>query len=213
MSVVGSRVVPAPAPGEHHGPVEHTYQRYRTGLSAPLLGMILFLGSELALFGSFFMFYGYKRLIDNYNWPQEGFEIPANATGINTMILVASSFTCELALLSLMRRRRPGLIGWLVVTFILGAIFLGLQAHEYMTIGFTPKDEAIGSIFFSLTGLHGAHVFIGLTLLLFCIIRAVRGHFSREAHPGLLVCSVYWHFVDIVWIVLYTLVYLLPTRT
>ncbi len=198
-----------------HGAVEshavaHTYQPYRTGLPPSMLGLVLFLGSELALFGAFFMYYGYKRLLDNYDWPQPGMHIPADETGINTMILVASSFTAELALLSLMRRRRTGLSVWLVVTFILGAIFLALQAVEYGNLDFTPKDKAAGSIFYSLTGLHGAHVAIGLLLLLFCIVRAVRGHFSREEHQGLAASLLYWHFVDIVWILLYTVVYLLP---
>ena len=94
----------------------------------------------------------------------------------------------------------------------LGLTFLALQVHEYITIGFTPKDGYTGSAFFSLTGLHGAHVFVGALLLFFCLIRAIRGHFSADNHPALLGVSIYWHFVDIVWIVLYTLVYLLPTH-
>ncbi len=197
------------AHGDAHAQV-HTYQRYPTMLPISTIGMLLFLMSELALFGSFFMYYGYERIIENMQWPLEPFHIPADETGINTAILVASSFTCELALISLMRRRRRGLVLWLVVTFVMGTIFLILQGVEYNTIGFTPKDEAFGSIFFSLTGLHGFHVFVGLLLLLFCIIRSIRGHFSPEAHPGLLVSALYWHFVDVVWIILYTVVYLLP---
>ncbi len=191
-------------------PQVHTYQRYPTMLPISTVGMLLFQLSELALFGSFFMYYGYERLLDDMTWPLEPFHLPADATSINTAILVASSFTAELALISLMRRKRGGLVLWLVATFVMGAIFLALQAREYGELGFTPKDQAFGSIFFSLTGLHGFHVFVGLLLLGFCIIRSVRGHFSPQAHPGLLVSVIYWHFVDVVWIILYTLVYLLP---
>ncbi len=84
--------------------------------------------------------------------------------------------------------------------------------HEYISIGFTPKSGPVGAAFYSLTGLHGLHVAIGLLLLLFCIIRSIRGHFSPDNHPGLLIASIYWHFVDIVWVVLFSVVYLLPTH-
>ena len=200
--------------GHEHGhdehPVEHTFHPYKTGLNPGLVGLVIFLVSELALFGSFFLQYGHNRIFKEYPWPPEGFHIPADATSINTAILVASSFTCEFALISLMRGKRAGLFWGLVVTFILGGIFLALQVVEYMNIGFTPQDGAVGASFFSLTGLHGAHVFVGLCLLLFCIIRVARGPISREKHPALLGTSIYWHFVDIVWIILYTLVYLTP---
>jgi cytochrome c oxidase subunit III len=195
--------------GVHAPPTNHPY---KTGLPATVVGLIFFLGSELALFGAFFMYYGYERLAFGLTWPPPGFELPAASTSINTLLLILSSFTCELALISLLRGRRGGLTGWLVATWILGAGFLGLQVHEYMTIGFTPKDGPFGSAFYSLTGLHGAHVAIGLLLLLFCIIRSIRGHFSPQAHSGLLIASIYWHFVDIVWVVLFAVVYLLPTH-
>ena len=87
-----------------------------------------------------------------------------------------------------------------------------MGVHEYMTIGFLPTTNAMGSIFFSLTGLHGAHVFLGLTLLTFCLVRLIRGHFSKDGMTGLIVTSIYWHFVDVVWIILYTVVYLLPDK-
>ena len=91
----------------------------------------------------------------------------------------------------------------------LGATFLFIQINEYWHIGFAPQDTAQGTIFYGLTGLHGAHVFIGLTLLLMVTIRAFRGHFSPAAHHGVEVPGIYWHFVDIMWIVVYCTVYLL----
>jgi cytochrome c oxidase subunit III len=204
----------AEAVHEDHPTAEYVFHPYPIRLGALTLGLVIFLTSEIALFGSFFLWYGHARLIHGLEWPLPGYEIPADSTSINTAILISSSFTCEMALLALFRNKRSGLFWWLVATFLLGATFLALQVHEYITIGFTPQTNAMGSIFFSLTGLHGAHVFLGLSLLLMCIIRTARGHFAPEPgkFTGLLIVSIYWHFVDVVWILLYTLVYLLPTH-
>jgi cytochrome c oxidase subunit III len=196
------------AAAEHSTP---QVQPYRTGMNPAVMGLIVFLVSELALFGGFFMYYANLRLARGVEWPG-GFDIPAEATSINTLILVLSSFTCEFALLSLDKKgRKAGVFLWLLVTFILGAAFLGLQIHEYMTVGFTPQTTAVGAIFFSLTGLHGLHVFVGLLLLVLGMIRALRGRWTFDKHVGLLGISVYWHFVDIVWVVLFTVVYCLPS--
>lgn len=191
---------------EHHAP---EVQPYRTGMNPNVMGLIVFLVSELALFGAFFMYYGHMRLIRAVPYPGS-FDIPAEATSINTLILVLSSFTCEFALLFLLKRHNAGVFFSLLVTFILGAIFLGLQVHEYQIIGFTPQTAAVGSIFFALTGLHGLHVFVGLVLLLLALIRTFTKRWTPEKHTGLLAISVYWHFVDIVWVILFTLVYCLP---
>ncbi|MEI6626568.1 MAG: heme-copper oxidase subunit III [Thermoleophilia bacterium] len=185
-------------------------QPYRTGLRPEILGLIIFLVSEAALFGAFFMYYTNLRVLKGIPWPGD-FDIPADSTSINTLILVLSSFTCEFALLSLDRRKNGSVFGWLLLTFLLGATFLGLQVHEYMIVGFTPADQSTGAIFFTLTGLHGTHVFIGLVLLLLGMIRALAGRWSPERHSGLLAISIYWHFVDIVWVILFTVVYCLPS--
>ena len=187
-------------------------QPYRTNLRPEIIGLIIFLVSELALFGAFFMYYANLRLLNDTDWPGS-FDIPTNSTSINTLILVASSFTCEFALLAVIRHRHRAVFWWLLLTFALGATFLGLQVREYMIIGFTPQDTSVGAIFFSLTGLHGIHVFIGLVLLLLGMIRALAGRWSAERHTGLLGISVYWHFVDVVWIILYTVIYALPGVT
>ena len=94
-------------------------------------------------------------------------------------------------------------------TFMLGATFLFVQINEYVHIGFSPQDTAQGSIFYGLTGLHGAHVAIGLTLLAFVNIRAFRGHYSPTEHRGVEVPGIYWHFVDVMWIIVYTSVYII----
>ena len=108
-------------------------QPYRPNLNVCLMGLIIFLVSELALFGAFFMYYANLRLARGVAWPGK-FDIPFESTSINTLILVVSSFTCEFALLSLDKKGKGGAVfGWLFLTFILGAAFLGLQVHEYLT--------------------------------------------------------------------------------
>ncbi len=177
---------------------------------APVLGMLLFIASEVMLFGAFFTMYFFIRVVANPStWPPEGFHLPVFVAGVNTAILVTSSFTMHWALTSIKRDSRAGLQAGLFLTLALGWIFLITQLLEYSRIGFAPPDSAFASIFFGLTGLHGAHVFIGLTILLFMTIRAFRGHFSSEHHHGVEIAGIYWHFVDVMWIVVYSTVYLL----
>src|SRR3712207_4885281 len=100
----------------------------------------------------------------------------------------------------------------LLLTLMLGGTFLFVQINEYINLtqeGMTPSVLAQGSVFYGLTGLHGARVFIGLLLLLFATIRAFRGHFTPEEHRGVEVPGIYWHFVDVMWILVYSSVYLL----
>ena len=113
------------------------------------------------------------------------------------------------ALQSIKRGNRNGLKAGLVLTFLMGLAFLLTQMLEYARIGFNPCDGAFGSIFFGLTGLHGAHVFVGLTLLAVATRRAFRGHFTPEHHHGVEIPGIYWHFVDVMWIVVYATIYLL----
>ena len=113
------------------------------------------------------------------------------------------------ALEGIRNENRAALRMGLLTTFLLGLTFLTVQINEYVHIGFAPHDHAQGTIFYGLTGLHGAHVFVGLTLLSFATIRAFRGHFTASEHRGVEVPGIYWHFVDIMWIVVYTTVYIL----
>jgi cytochrome c oxidase subunit III len=130
---------------------------------------------------------------------------------LNTVILVTSSFTMHWALQSVKRSNRSGLIAGLTLTFLLGLTFLLIQAREYTRLGFAPYDNAFGSTFYGLTGLHGAHVFVGLNLLLFALIRSVRGHYGPETekHLGVELPGIYWHFVDVMWIIVYVTVYVI----
>ena len=129
--------------------------------------------------------------------------------GINTAILLSSSLTIHWALTSIKNGNRWGLRAGMLTTFLLGLTFLTVQVNEYIHIGFAPHDSAQGTIFYALTGLHGAHVLIGLAMLLMVTIRAFRGHYSAEHHQGMEVPGIYWHFVDVMWVVVYTTVYVI----
>jgi cytochrome c oxidase subunit 3 len=193
---------------EHHGPPP---PHFSSRISPIMLGILLFIASEVMLFGAFFTAYFFVRVVnpDVTAWPPEGFHLPVFVAGVNTAILVTSSFTMHWALQAIKRGSRAGLQAGLVLTLAMGATFLFTQILEYSRIGFAPKDGAIGSVFYGLTGLHGAHVAVGLILLSVATVRAFRGHYSPEHHHGVEVPGIYWHFVDVMWIVVYATVYLL----
>ena len=196
--------------GQHHGhgpPVANKSSR----VEAPILGMFLFIASEAMLFGSFFTAYFFVRVVnpDAEPWPLPPYHLPVFVAGVNTAILVTSSFSMHWALQSIKRGNRNGLKAGLVLTFLMGLAFLLTQMLEYARIGFNPSDGAFGTIFFGLTGLHGAHVFIGLTLLAVAMRRAFQGHFTPEHHQGVEIPGIYWHFVDVMWIVVYATIYLI----
>jgi cytochrome c oxidase subunit III len=193
-------------PVEHHGP---PIANQSSRVDPRVLGMFLFIASEVMVFGSFFTAYFFVRVVAGSPWPQPPFELPVFVAGVNTAILVTSSFTVHWALQSIKKDHRAGLQAGLVLTIALGTVFLLTQFREYSRVGFAPSDGAFGSIFFGLTGLHGAHVFVGLTLLTFAAIRSFRGHFSAAHHHGVEIPGIYWHFVDVMWIVVYTTIYIL----
>ena len=194
--------------GEHHGPPTANHS---SRVDARTLGMLLFIGSEIMLFGSFFAAYFFVRVVNPgapAEWPPPPYEFPVFVAGVNTCILVTSSFTMHWALQSIMRGQRTGFLAGMVLTFLMGLAFLCTQVIEYLNVGFNTGDGAFASVFFGLTGLHGAHVAIGLSLLLMVIIRGFRGHYSPEHHHGVELPGIYWHFVDVMWIVVYSTVYL-----
>jgi cytochrome c oxidase subunit 3 len=191
---------------EHHGPPPANQS---SRVEAQFLGMLLFIISEVMLFGAFFTAYFFIRVVDNADWPAQGTHLPVGIAGVNTAILLSSSLTMHWSLLGARNENRFAMRAGLLTTFLLGATFLTVQINEYVHIGFAPHDHAQGTIFYGLTGLHGAHVFVGLTLLAFATNRAFRGHFSEKAHRGVEVPGIYWHFVDIMWVIVYTTIYIL----
>jgi cytochrome c oxidase subunit 3 len=191
---------------DHHGPPPANRS---SRVEPQLLGMLLFIISEVMVFGAFFTAYFFIRIAQGDPWPAPGTTLPVEVAGVNTAILISSSFTMHWAQSAVKSGNRFGLKAGILTTFLLGCTFLFIQINEYANIGFAPQNHAQQTIFFSLTGLHGAHVFIGLCLLLFVTIRSFRGHYSPQEHRGVEVPGIYWHFVDIMWIVVYSTVYLL----
>jgi len=193
-----------------HGEHEHPPPAHRSSRVEPqLLGMLLFIISEVMVFGAFFTAYFFIRVAQGDPWPAHGTTLPVEVAGVNTAILVSSSLTLHWAQTAIKNGNRFGLKAGILTTFLLGCTFLFVQINEYANIGFAPQDHAQATIFYSLTGLHGAHVFIGLCLLLFVTIRSFRGHYSPAEHRGVEVPGIYWHFVDIMWIIVYSTVYVL----
>jgi cytochrome c oxidase subunit 3 len=188
-----------------HPPLAHRSSR----IDAQLLGILLFIVSEAMLFGSFFTAYFFIRAVQDVPWPPEPFSFPVSVALMNTLILVSSSFTMHYALHSIKHGNRTGLQVGLVTTFLMGAVFLGTQINEYFKAGFSITDGSFASVFYGLTGLHGAHVFVGLTLLAIMNIRTLRGHFTPDAHMGVECAGIYWHFVDVMWIIVFSTVYVL----
>jgi cytochrome c oxidase subunit 3 len=189
------------------------------GPSNESLGMILFIVSEAVMFGAFFAQYFYERVLSP-TWPNPiglptGFErVPAAPLPvILTVILVASGLTAHNAQTAIRKNDRDAFQGWLIVTILLGAAFLGGQAFEYLNLilneHFTITSGIYGSVFFTLTGLHGLHVTAGVVVLTGILIRGFMGHFSSRNHFGVDGSVLYWHFVDVVWIALYLTVYAL----
>jgi cytochrome c oxidase subunit 3 len=191
---------------EHHGPPPANVS---SRVEAQFLGMLLFIISEVMLFGAFFTAYFFIRVVGEADWPAQGEELPVAIAGVNTAILLSSSFTMHWALEGARNENRRAMKMGLLTTALLGLTFLTIQVNEYVHLGFSPQDNAQGTIFYGLTGLHGAHVFLGLSLLTFATIRAFRGHFTAKEHRGVEVPGIYWHFVDVMWIFVYSTLYLL----
>ncbi len=191
---------------DHHGPPPANQS---SRVEPQLLGMLLFIISEVMVFGAFFTAYFFIRVVAGDSWPGPGDELPKLIAGFNTAILLSSSLTMHWTVVAAKADNRLAMKAGIVTTFLLGATFLFIQVNEYVHIGFAPSDSAQASIFYGLTGLHGCHVFVGLLLLGIVMIRIFRGHFSPQEHRGIEVPGIYWHFVDVMWVIVYSTVYLL----
>jgi len=203
-------------PTVEHGNTPVIQESRGSRMSMGMLAMILFIGSEIMLFASFFAAYFFVRFNVAEEWPPiaadgQPFELPVVLTAVNTAILVASSFTLHWAEHRLRHYNdRRGLERGLLLTILLGFTFLAIQVNEYIHLGFTPQDQAFASAFYTLTGFHGLHVFVGASLLLIMYIRITRARdFTPQWAVPLGAASLYWHFVDVVWVLLFVLVYLL----
>ncbi len=198
-----------PSPAAHddhdHGPPAANQS---SRVNSEVLGMLLFIISEIMLFGAFFTAYFFIRVVAKDTWPP-GEGLPVAIAAINTAILLSSSVTMHWTDVSAKRDNQLAMKVGIVTTFLLGLTFLFIQINEYLNIGFTPETSASASVFFGLTGLHGVHVVIGLLLLWMSAVRIFKGKVGPDHHRGLEVPGIYWHFVDAMWIVVFTTVYVL----
>lgn len=178
--------------------------------SGGMWAIILFISSEAMFFAALFTMYFYLRTrlpewepVFGHKPTWEGLPL------YNTIILVASSVTMQLAVMAVRKNDRRMLRLWLAVTFAMGAVFLAGQGYEYTRLGFMPTDGIFAASFFTLTGFHGAHVFGGVMFIGLCLLRAMKGQFSAKRHLAVEAASFYWHFVDVVWIGLFTTIYVI----
>jgi cytochrome c oxidase subunit III len=189
-----------------HTPVVQLHLRY---------GMILFIASEvmffLAWFWAFFDSSIFPSAVDAVGgqWPPKGITVlnPWGFPLLNTLILLCSGTTVTWAHHSLIHGDRRGLKLGLLLTILLGLTFTSVQAYEYAHAPFAFKGSIYGSTFFMATGFHGFHVIVGTVFLIVCLVRAVKGDFTPKQHFGFEAAAWYWHFVDVVWLFLFTTIY------
>jgi cytochrome c oxidase subunit 3 len=180
--------------------------------ASPILGMALFVASEAMFFAAFFGAYFTIRATSSV-WPPKGIpHLKIDIATILTVILVSSSVVLQLGIRSIRSTHPQRALRWLGATIVLGITFLALQLYDYSQLGFGLKDGTFGSLFYVMTGLHMAHVFGGVVFLSLVFGQGVSGLLSRTHYEPLEAASIYWHFVDVVWICLFTVFYLLTPR-
>ena len=176
------------------------------------LGIWVFLGSEVMFFTALIGAYIILRTAHPEAWQAPGEVLNIPVTAVNTFLLICSSVTMVKAFAAAQEGRQKELVRWLLATVIIGASFVGVQAYEYRELighGFTPDEGLYGSTFYTMTGFHGFHVSMGVLCMIFVTWRAIQGRYTASDHRGVEVIGLYWHFVDLVWIILFTIVYLI----
>jgi cytochrome c oxidase subunit 3 len=177
--------------------------------SGPVLGMVVFVASEAMFFATFFGAY-FTIYSVNPVWPPAGFpRLEPGLATVLTVVLVASSMTLQVGVRAIRRDRTRAMLVWLGLTILLGAGFLGLQLYDYSLLGFGVRDGIFGSLFYVMTGLHMAHVFGGVVFLVLILVQGLGGQLTHAHHDSMEAGSIYWHFVDVVWICLFTTFYVI----
>ena len=218
---------------QEHSPVAGLAHDERGGISNVVLGMLLFITSEVMFFGGLFAAY-FSIRASAAQWPpinpetNEAFHLqvlPVVTTDgvtsysfvlIATVLLVLSSVSCQYAVWKIRSDDRTRFLRAMAVTIALGIIFLLMQLTDYAILGsegLTLSSGTYGTTFYTLTGFHGAHVFGGVIMLSVVLYRGMVGQFSSKHYDAVEGASLYWHFVDVVWILLFALLYLLPGKT
>jgi cytochrome c oxidase subunit III len=186
-------------------------RRAKPEISGPVMGMILFVASEAMFFAAFFG--GFFTIKANEPvWPPPGIQLKIDVATILTVILVTSSVCVQIAMRAIRGGAPRRATLWLGITIGLGIAFLALQVYDYSQLGFGLKDGVFGTLFYVMTGIHMAHVVGGVVFLALVFSQLVRGRVTREHHDPLAAGAIYWDFVDVVWLCLFTVFYLLTPR-
>jgi cytochrome c oxidase subunit 3 len=179
-----------------------------TDASPIRLGAMVFLASELLLFGGMFAAYFALRGTTS-PWPPAGATLDTRLSAIATLVLIASSFTFIAAERAVGRGALGAFTRWVVLTLVLGSVFLSMQVYDWTRLDFEISSHAYGTLYYTLTGVHGLHVLAGLTLMLVLLGRLAQGAYRGSSLDGPAAVGYYWHFVDVVWIALFAVVFLL----
>ena len=218
--------VTSAAPTGHGGPreLQHHFDSMEQQRDASSLGMWVFLVTEILFFGGLFLAYTVYRAQYPRAFAEASRHLDITLGTLNTAVLIVSSLTMALAVYSAALGRRKGTIAFLLATMALGAVFLGVKAveyahkfHDHLVPGpdfrfpgaHARQAEIFYSLYFAMTGLHAAHMIIGIGLLTVLVLQARKGRYTPEYHTPIEVSGLYWHFVDIVWIFLFPLLYLI----
>jgi heme/copper-type cytochrome/quinol oxidase subunit 3 len=213
LSGVGLAVLLVAVGGWLWGNIRERAHGSETPVVAAKFAMWCFLGTEVIIFGALI-----GRVMGIWVHDPEAHTIltePLTSlllVSANTFILLVSSLFVVLGLSSIQQGNNRGLAMWIGLTALLGASFVGVQAYEYNKLvheGLTISSSQFGSAFYFLTGNHGLHVFIGVLWALVVVVRALLGRYTAQEHLGVEIFGLYWHFVDVVWIIIFTLVYLI----
>jgi cytochrome c oxidase subunit III len=177
------------------------------------IGTIVWLSSELMFFAALFaMYFTIRSVTGAEGWPPEDVHLSVGYSAVFTIILVASSFTCQWGVFKAERGDVYGMRRWFFLTLLMGLTFVLGQANEYRNLvgeGMTLSAHPYGSVFYLTTGFHGLHVIGGLFAFVVVLVRSTVGRFTPEKATSAIVVSYYWHFVDVVWIGLYATIYIL----
>jgi cytochrome c oxidase subunit 3 len=210
----------------HHPALQHHFEDLGQQHEASILGMWVFLATEILFFGGILCAYWIYRALYPEAWALGAAQQNTLAGGINTLVLIVSSLTMALAVRNAQLANRRATVAMLVATLIFGCVFLAIKTYEYNAhwheglfpgAHFTwhenpelaPKVELFMVFYWGMTGLHALHMVIGVGLLLWFIWRAWRGDFGPEYYSPVEVMGLYWHFVDIIWIFLFPFLYLI----
>ncbi len=196
---------------EHAGHGEPTIDKDFGTATDGKVGMWIFLLTDAMSFSGLLLGYGILRA-GSHDWPNPAERLGIPSTAVMTFALICSSVSMVLALESAKQRDRKALIKWLALTILGGLFFLGGQVREYTHLiseGHVLSQDQFMSTFYSVTGFHGLHVFTGVTYLTIIFIRTLRGHYVNGDYNHIEICGLFWHFVDLVWILVFTFVYLI----